>query len=170
MSPYQLPPFHSAAHETNSPQGLDHGIFGINLAAKTATIYDSGDEPFSGCTLPFIAQSVVAVLRLPEQTANQYYEVAEQTLSQNQLLRQFEEETGAQFEVTRKSTKDLVKVRDEKLAKGDPSAFFEVLLVATFADGAGMVVKEENKANRVLGLQGKGLKEIVREYVKAKSA
>jgi hypothetical protein len=110
----------------------------------------------------------VAVLQRPEQTANQYYKIAEQTLTQNQLLRQFEEETGAKFEVTRKSSADVAKLRDEKLAKKDPSASLEVLLVGTFADGAGMAAKDV--ANAALGLQGKELKEIVRDYVKSKSA
>ncbi|KAK4120526.1 isoflavone reductase family protein [Parathielavia appendiculata] len=151
--------------------GFDHGVYGINLASKTATIYDSGDEPVPASTLPFIAQSVVAVLqRPPEQTANRYYEVVEQTVTQNQLLRLFEEETGAKFDVTRVSTKDLAKVRDEKLAGGDASAFFLVLCIGTFADGARQAVREEDIANGELGLQAKGLREIVREYVKAKGA
>ncbi|KAL2130351.1 hypothetical protein VTI74DRAFT_6577 [Chaetomium olivicolor] len=149
--------------------GLDHGIFGVNLATKTATIFDSGNEPFSASTLAFIAQAVVAVLQREHQTANKYYDVVEHTATQNQLLGLFEEETGAKFSVTHASTKDLARIRDEKIARGDGSAFFEALLVYGFTDGARNAVKEENIANVELGLEGRGLRESVREYVRTRS-
>ncbi|KAJ4289912.1 hypothetical protein N0V88_006707 [Collariella sp. IMI 366227] len=149
--------------------GLDHGVFGINLPTKTATIFDSGNEPGSASTLPFVAQAVVAVLKREEQTANKYYHVAEHTVTQNQLLRLFEEETGVKFAVTNTSTKDIAKVRDEKIARGDWSAFFEALLVYGFADGEGKVVKEGDAGNKELGLEGRELREVVREFVRTRS-
>lgn len=51
-------------------QDLAHGVSGINLAAKTTNILDSGNEIVSLSTLPFIAQSVVAVIQREEQTVN----------------------------------------------------------------------------------------------------
>ncbi|KAL2125955.1 hypothetical protein VTI74DRAFT_2085 [Chaetomium olivicolor] len=143
--------------------GLDNGKFGINLATKTATIFDSGNEPASASTLVFIAQAVVAVLQREHQTANQYYDIVEHTFTQNQLLRLFEEETGAKFAVTRASTKDLAVIRDEKITRGDRSAFLEALFVYSFADGAGNAVNEDDIANGELGLEGRELREVVRE-------
>ncbi|KAK4101231.1 NAD(P)-binding protein [Parathielavia hyrcaniae] len=153
--------------------GFDRGVYGINAATKIATIYDSGNEPLSASTLPFIAQSVVAVLQpqqRADQTANRYYDVVEQTFTQNELLRLFEEETGSAFAVTRVSTKDLARARDEKLAKGDPGAWVLALCLGTFADGCGQAVEEGDIANGELGLQGRGLRGIVRDYLRAKGA
>lgn len=127
----------------------------------------------STSTLAFVAQAVVAVLQRPDQTANQYYDVVEHAVTQNQLLALLERETGggAGFAVTRTSTVDVAKTRDEKIAKGDPGAVLDALLAYTFADDDGArAVREEDVANALLGLKARDLTEIVRDYLKTRSA
>ncbi|KAK4153250.1 hypothetical protein C8A00DRAFT_34021 [Chaetomidium leptoderma] len=85
--------------------------------------------------------------------------MAEHTVTQNQLLRLLEDETGIQFAVTRTNTKDLARARDEKFAKGDPTAFYDAI----------WAVKEDDSANGVLGLEANDLREIVKEYVRNSS-
>lgn len=150
-------------------QGLDHGTFGIDPKAKTIQLVDSGDEPVSTCTLAFIARAVVAVLQREDQTANRYLDVAEHAVSQNTLRRRLAEAAGSEISVVaRHRTADLARSRDEKLARGDPSAFFEALWVMAFADGAGMVVRDEDLANAELSLESTNLDEILRDYVKTR--
>lgn len=121
-------------------------------------------------TIPFIAQTVVAVLQRAEQTANQFLDVVEHHITQNQLLQLFEEATGTKFPVTRVAPADLAKARDEKLAAGDPNFFFDEMWHYTFTDGSGVAIPEETLANGQLGVKSKDLGEIVRDYVKARSA
>lgn len=147
---------------------LNAGIYGNDTAAKTFNIFDSGNEPVSTSTLPFIAQSVVAVLQRPDQTANRYLEVVENNVTQNQLLALFEEETGAKFSVTHTKIADIAKERDEKIAKGDPGAVIYALWAFLFHDGANTAAKQEALANRELGLKGREVREIVREHLRAK--
>lgn len=47
-------------------------LLGIDLAAKKATIVDSGDEPFSATNLDDIGKAVVSILKKSEETANKY--------------------------------------------------------------------------------------------------
>ncbi|KAL2147979.1 hypothetical protein VTI28DRAFT_35 [Corynascus sepedonium] len=157
-------------------KGLDYGAFGIDPVARTIRIVDSGDEPVSTCSLAFIARAVVAVLEphRERETANRYLEVVEHAVTQNALRRLLEEETatttrGEFTVVDRLNAADLARSRDEKLARGDlQGAFFEALWVMAFADGVGIALKEEETANRELGLESKDLREIIRDFVKTR--
>ncbi|KAK3938163.1 hypothetical protein QBC46DRAFT_318189 [Diplogelasinospora grovesii] len=148
--------------------GLDHGFWKINLKDKTAEIVDSGDEPASTSSLGFVAQAVVAVLQHEQETANKFLDVVEFTLSQNQLLKIFEEETGEKFTVTHTTTADVLKDGHEKLAKGDFSAFVNFLWAYSFRDGSDHAVKEEDKANTLLGLKSGDIRQLVKDYIKNK--
>ncbi|KAK4244972.1 isoflavone reductase [Corynascus novoguineensis] len=156
--------------------GLDYGAFGIDPVARTIRIVDSGDEPVSTCSLAFIARAVVAVLEphRERETANRYLEVVEHAVTQNALQRLLEEEpattTRGEFAIVdRLNAADLARSRDEKLARGDlQGAFFEALWVMAFADGARTALKEEDTANRELGLESKDLREIIRDFVKTR--
>jgi len=142
--------------------GLKVGSLGFNLKDKKATIFDSGNEPFTGSNLPFIGQTIAAVLKHPEQTANKYIEVASLTTSQNEILKALEEESGAKWAVEHKKTDDSQKIADEKLAKGDYSSFGDYLKVYLFADGKGQSPKEGALANKELGLPTEDLKATVK--------
>ena len=74
-----------------------------------------------------------------------------------------EEETGAKWDVTKVSTADSLKTGDEKLAKGDRSAFGDFLKVHLFKDGEGKSTSESKLANKELGLP----KEDLRTTIKA---
>ncbi|KAL2167125.1 hypothetical protein VTG60DRAFT_1679 [Thermothelomyces hinnuleus] len=149
--------------------GLDRGAFGIDPKAKTIQLVDSGDEPVSTCSIAFIARAVAAVLRRERETANRYLEVVEHKVTQNAPRRRLGSATGSEIAVVaRHRTADLARSRDEKLARRDPTAFFEALWVLAFADGAGMAVRDEDVANAELGLKSADLDEILREYVRTR--
>lgn len=56
----------------NDRQSMKAGLLGIDLAAKKATIVDSGNETFSTTNLALIGQAVTSILKKPEETANKY--------------------------------------------------------------------------------------------------
>ncbi|KAJ4168134.1 hypothetical protein NW754_011948 [Fusarium falciforme] len=144
--------------------GLENGFFGFDLKKKTCTLFDSGDEPFSGTNLTFIGKCVAASLKKPEETSNKFLTVASFTTTQNEVLRVIEEETGSKFAVTHVRTSDLEKIADEKIARNDPSAFVELLLQYVFADGAKQAAME-NAATTVLGLKEESLTTTVKAVI-----
>ncbi|KAH7121762.1 NmrA-like family protein [Dactylonectria estremocensis] len=144
--------------------GLRNGFFGFDLKKKTCQIFDSGNEPFSGTNLAFIGKCVAASLEKAEETANKFLTVASFTVTQNEVLKVLEEETGSKFAVTDIKTSDLQKITDEKLARNDPTAFVESLIQYVFADGAKQAV-EENAATAVLGLQEESLRATIKAAI-----
>jgi len=127
-------------------------LAGFDVKNKTVNIFDSGNEPFSPSTLGFIGKSVAGVLKNLEATANKYIKVGSFTTTQRELLKIIEEKTGSTFTVNNVKTSDLEKTADEKLAKGDYSAFVELLQQHIFADGSGNAAKD-NAAVNLLALQ-----------------
>ncbi|KAH8194912.1 hypothetical protein TruAng_010915 [Truncatella angustata] len=86
---------------------LGNGLYGIDLAARTATIYDSGDNRFQVASLPFIGKAVASVLSHPEETKNKYLAIGTNT-SQNEILQILEQETAQKWKVEHAQTADLV--------------------------------------------------------------
>lgn len=72
----------------------------------------------------------------------------------NQILQIVEDETGSKWTVDRVSTQDLQRRGEEKLAKGDFSAFGELLRVYLYRDGEGHPVPADELANGLLELPG----------------
>ncbi|KAK3306204.1 isoflavone reductase [Chaetomium strumarium] len=148
----------------------NYNIFGIDFPAKTAMIVDSGNARVATSSLPFVAESVVAVLQRADQTANRYVEVVEHHVTQNQLVRLIEDEAGIKLAVTHTNGQELARIRDEKRARGDWTAFIEELQRYSLSDGVDHSVKEEETANAELGLQARDVREIIREFIKSQSA
>ena len=70
--------------------------------------------------------------------------------------------TGDKFEVTHVSSAESEKIGDEKLVKGDYSAFGNYLEQFLFADGSGNGLKGDENAIGLLGLEEENLEEIVK--------
>lgn len=152
-----LPPFGSLS--------LTAVQFGFDAKAKKATIYDSGNEPFQTSSLSLIAKAVASVLKHPQETANKYLSIASFQPSLNEILRIAEDETGAKWTVENVSTQDLQKTGEEKLSKGDFSAFRELLRVHIHRDGDGHSVPEGELANGLLELPKEDLRDSVRKWL-----
>ncbi|KAI2622325.1 NAD(P)-binding protein [Hypoxylon sp. NC1633] len=146
--------------------GLGNGFAGFDKAAKTAVVYDSGDELFQASNLAFIGRAVVAVLTRLDETANRYLSVASFNPSQKQILRIIEAETGEKWKVEHANSADQEKIGLEKLSKGDYSAFSNLLRKHVYADGAGRAVKGEASANPVLALREDDLVATIKEWLR----
>jgi len=140
--------------------GLKAGSLGFSLLKKTATIFDSGDEPFNGSNVRTIGLAVASILQHPAETANRYLNIASFTTTQNTVLKILEEETGQKWTVTHAKTDDSFKLAEDKLAKGDYSAFGDYLKPHLFKDGKGHA--DVPLANEELGLPKEDLRETIK--------
>ncbi|KAI1074835.1 NAD(P)-binding protein [Whalleya microplaca] len=145
--------------------GLKLGSIGFDKGAKTATIYDSGNEPFQASNLSFIGKAVAAILSHTEETKNKYISIASFNPTQNQILEIVEAETGGKWKIEHASTAEQEQIGLEKLAKGDYSAFSNLLRRRVFQDGANRAVKGEDSANGLLGLQEEDLRATLKAWL-----
>ncbi|KDN71227.1 putative NmrA-like family protein [Colletotrichum sublineola] len=127
-------------------------LLGFDVKNKTVNIFDSGNVPFSPSTFGLVGKTVAGVLKNLESTANKYIKVGSFTTTQRELLKVIEEKTGSTFTVNNVKSSELEKTADEKLAKGDYSAFVELLQQHICGNGKGDVAKD-NAAVNLLGLQ-----------------
>lgn len=137
---------------------------GFDKTAKTAKIIDKGDTPVFVSNLPFIGKAIAAILANPEKTANQYLSIASATATQNQLLKIFEEETGEKWKTEIVKSSDLNDVGNEKLGKGDYSAFREFLQAYLYGDD-GDSTQSVEVANGLLGLQDEDPRLTIKAYL-----
>ncbi|KAI1736097.1 hypothetical protein F4680DRAFT_272398 [Xylaria scruposa] len=145
--------------------GLPHGSIGLDKATKTATIYDSGDEPYQASNLPHIGKAIAAVLKNPERTVNRYISIASFNPTQNQVLEIAEKITGAKWTVNRLPASEQQQIGVEKLSKGDYSAFSNFLRKRVYGDGAGLAVEGPDNALDLLGLKSEDLEESLRTWL-----
>ncbi|KAK7753072.1 hypothetical protein SLS62_005022 [Diatrype stigma] len=144
--------------------GLKYGSIGVNKGTKTAVIYDSGNELVQASNLSFIGKAVAAVLANEEKTANKYLDIGSPLFTQNRVLDIVEKETGEKWTVQQASTADEGKIGEEKLSKGDFSAFSNLLRERVFKDGAGLA---EVRGNELLGLKEESLEDTIKTWLKS---
>jgi hypothetical protein len=144
---------------------LDVGSLGFDAKSKTATIIDSGNEPFPASNLYYIGKAVASILKHTSETANKYFVVASFNPTQNEILQIVEDLTGARWTVNHQNSSDLRKIGDEKLAKGDYSAFRELLQVHLYSDGIGHGHKPGESANALLELPEEDLRSSIQAWL-----
>lgn len=153
--------------------GLDRGSVGLDVKSRAATVYDSGNERSQSSNVHFVGRAVAAVLQQAgahwgtagDKTANRYIEVASFAPSQNEVLRIVEAATGARWTVTHAETAALQRQGEDKLARGDFSAFSELLRVWQFQDGAGHAPDPKTGGNALLGLEEDDLAETLKGWL-----
>ncbi|KAF9873929.1 major facilitator superfamily transporter [Colletotrichum karsti] len=148
---------------------ITRGIYGIDLEKKHIDIFDSGTQKVSTTSLVFLAEGIAAVLKHPDEVANQYINIIEFDVTQNQLLKLFEAETGTKWTVNHKTADEVNEEGKKKLAAGGRFPFEEFLIEYHFADKPGHSIPEEGKANKVLQLPQSDLREFVKGYIKENS-
>lgn len=117
-----------------------------------------------------ISRAIASILKHPGETANKYLSIASFQPTLNQVLQVVEDETGSKWTVEHVSTQDLEKKGEEKLAKGDFSAFGELLRVYAFRDGQGHPVPADELANNLLGLPEEDLRGSLRKWLASAGA
>ncbi len=135
---------------------------GFSIPNKTATIWDSGDEPFTGTNLPTIGVAIASILKNPAPFAGRYIDISSFRTTQNEILKIFEEESGTKWAVEKKNTEDSLKTANDKLSRGDYSAFSDYLKHHLWKDGGGQSAKDEELANEELGLPKEDLRATIK--------
>jgi hypothetical protein len=113
----------------------------------------------------FVGKAVASILQHPEKTANKYLSVASFNVSVNEIIAAIEGLTGEKYAVAKVASADLQKLGEDKLAKGDYSAFLELVTVWNYKDGAGKGLTAETSANELLGLKEEDFKATVKAWL-----
>jgi hypothetical protein len=142
-----------------------NNIASINWDEKTVRVVDSGNEKFQASNLNYVGKAVASILKHPDQTANKYLSVSSFQPSHNEIVKIVEELTGTTFTVNRVDSEELQKLGEDKLSKGDFSAFLPLLQRWNFADGKGHAVKPEDAADELLELPKDDLKASVKAWL-----
>lgn len=124
--------------------GWLEGTYGtFNPKDRKVDLIDGGDKPFTGATLPFIAACIVAALQMDEEkTKNKRIPIAEVRTTMNDVVKTYENASGAKFETVPVSSQDLLVTRDGALKAGNfAPAYFLSILVGAFGGGGAADLK-----------------------------
>jgi hypothetical protein len=105
------------------------------------------------------------VLNNPDKTANKYLSTASFNVSVAEIVETIESLTGSKFTINREDSRKVQKVGEEKLSKGDYSAFRELVRVWNFADGAGHALKPEGSLEELLGIPSDDLTRTIKAWL-----
>ncbi|GIJ81505.1 hypothetical protein Asppvi_000004 [Aspergillus pseudoviridinutans] len=112
--------------------GIKTEFLGLNLAEKSAVLYDGGNTAFSVTTLSQIGKAVSDILSKPLESVNRYVFTATAKITQRNLLNILEKETGVEWTVTERTTQELLTEGKEKVSKGDLTGYFNFLFYCIF--------------------------------------
>ncbi|KAF0634682.1 hypothetical protein FPSE5266_11206 [Fusarium pseudograminearum] len=110
-------------------------IMGFDIKNQSAIIYDQGKEYFTGTTLQGIGKSVVGVLQNPAETANRTVKVVSIKTCQNELLEAFQNKTGSQWEMQRRTTRELIEGARDKKENGVGGWILDLAVAQLYDDG-----------------------------------
>ncbi|KPM35806.1 hypothetical protein AK830_g10782 [Neonectria ditissima] len=145
--------------------GLATGML-VNLKAKSATLRDGGDAPFSVSRLSTVGQAVVGIFLHLQETANKAVYVKDIDTTQNQLISLAKEiDPSGEWKIEHASTETEEKEAYEGLMKGqtDFGVIAKFLFRAVYGEGyGGKIEKDDNELLGVKGLDEQGLKAVVK--------
>lgn len=141
---------------------------GFDIANQTATIYDEGQEHFTGTTLEGIGQSVVGTLQHLKETANRFVRVMTVKTSQDELLQAFNRVSKQAWAIQRTTTQALMESGRQKLHKGDHGWVLDLVVAQLYdADQHRCVVassRQESDSN-LLGVSEETPEQIVHKVL-----
>ncbi|KAL8860070.1 MAG: hypothetical protein Q9178_003620 [Gyalolechia marmorata] len=148
--------------------GLHTGFLGFDLKTHTATIFDKGEAVVNGTNLSDVAQSIVAILSKPEETANKFVFIQNVKANQNQILAALEKSTGKEWTVKRRNAAEARQAGGEKLGKGDMSGMPDLIVGGIYSgEPAADYATTRGLTNDLLGLKEVPLQQLVDQVVKA---
>jgi hypothetical protein len=138
---------------------------GFDIACRSAIIYDQGSEPFTGVTLAGIGQSVVGILRNPNETANQHLYVQSVQTCQNDILAAFETATGEAWTVVPSTSAQLLARGQAKKERGEGGWVLDLVVGQLYEEGAAnsVVVEKGVSDNVLLGVVKEHLMDVAKK-------
>ena len=135
---------------------------GTSIATKTATIIDSGNEPYPTVTRAQIGHAIASVLQNPLETANKYLFITSWITTQNQVLEAAESATGSKWQVNHVTSEQRHKDGVELLSKGNFTGIGNMWNVWCNTDGKGHAMEEGALANGMLGLPKEDMEAVIK--------
>jgi hypothetical protein len=124
----------------NAKQPLELGIMSFNPHSQSATIYDSGNQPYEATNVAQVSHAVTATLVHANKTANQYVYINSFTLTQNKLLAALERASGTKWDVTHSTAKEFGESSLTKLKESESQSPVRMSPVGDYPDGAPQLI------------------------------
>lgn len=127
---------------------------GFNVKQRSARIYDSGTEDFTGTTLAGIGQAAVGVLKHPDETANRFVKARSIQVCQNALLDAFQSATGGPWEVQHATAEAMLESGRSKFKAGTPGGILDLVVGQLYDPGKArcVVASHEDSDADLLGI------------------
>ncbi|KAK1580464.1 NmrA-like family protein [Colletotrichum navitas] len=142
------------------------GFGGLNVTARTVTIFDGGDIPFDATNLDQVGKAIAKTLKRPDLTRNQHVYVNSFTATQNKVLAALEKATGDKFAVSQGSVEEGAA----QLEQGQPLGILAMIAGALYGKG-GLAYFSTTKGlwNERLALPQEDLDEFIGNYIRGKN-
>ncbi|KAK4646807.1 hypothetical protein QC761_213900 [Podospora bellae-mahoneyi] len=124
---------------------------GFKPEEKKAWIIEDGEGKIGFCTMWDVGKFVVGTLRHAEESFGKALKVQSFIVSPNEVLAEYEKQTGAKWEVTKTPLDDLKSLEIDLWAKGNPRAT-SATLRRIWAEGGTLYEKNDNDVLNVEGL------------------
>ncbi|RAO73177.1 uncharacterized protein BHQ10_009189 [Talaromyces amestolkiae] len=148
--------------------GLTSGFLGYDIPNRTATIWDGGDKRFTLVNERELGQSVVSVLKHPQETANKYLYVTSVEVTQNEILRALKEETDSKWKVIHTTSDAQKKEAFKRLSNGDFSGGLILVRGTSYANDPALhanYATDEKLSNDLLGLEPESVKQTIKRVL-----
>jgi uncharacterized protein YbjT (DUF2867 family) len=124
--------------------GLDNGLWGIDIKGRKATIWKGADGKVNTATIQHTGKVIAAVLSLPEADLSQYKNQAVYApsfyLSQREILDAVQRATGtndADWDISVRDVNDIAREYEKGIKEGDGVAPYIKFFVTHFLEGHG---------------------------------
>jgi nucleoside-diphosphate-sugar epimerase len=142
------------------------GSTGLDIPARTATLYDGGKGRHEATTTDQVGRAIACALEQPAAIKNRHVYINSFTTSQLEVVQALEQITGDKFMVSHESIKNLRKRGHERLQEGSraglldliASAFYGQLGLCEFSGTTGLW-------NERLGLPQEDLETFLKSYM-----
>ncbi|PVH70584.1 NAD(P)-binding protein [Cadophora sp. DSE1049] len=159
--------------------GLNTGVFfdwalqtsflDISLPpAHSAKIWDSGTAQFSATTLSTVGRAVVSILTTASgQTRNKLIEIESFSVSQNEIVAALEKVTGQKWKLEKTSMEEQLGTAGANLEQGKfLEAFYVWVRAWVFSGNEGAKLMKAEEGNKLLGVGGESIEEVVGRVVR----
>ncbi|GKU04797.1 isoflavone reductase family protein [Fusarium langsethiae] len=118
---------------------------GFDHIGKKAVLVDNGDDKIGFTTMPDVGKSVVAALHHPSESFNKALKVQSFVVTQQQILKELEKQTGGKpWTVTNYTLDELREAEKKGWAEGNPNATLYTLR-RIWSEGGTLYEKTDNE-------------------------
>lgn len=152
---------------------LPMGLLGINVKARTATLWDDGQTRVNTTTMRRAGEGVAALVSLPDDELVRYrnaaFYVSSFHVNQREILASVQRATGttdADWTITNRDTQPAIDDAGKAVAAGDRSRFMELFAALHFQKGLGGSYEAKLGHWKSLGYKQESLDEATAEIVR----